>query len=178
MRQKLKNQGGFTLVELMIVVNIIGVLSSIVMYNALGYIQRAREKSAKDSLRTMRNAIAMYSLDVAGDLPLSLATTVESGTLLWPTGGSVQYYAGVQLTDAAAQYLRRLSDNPLEGEDQAAPNNVFVSFYDAPDTSYTFGIGYNFDGWHYYYKINGVEAGEIYLPRSDTDVEGRLFSTW
>ncbi len=51
----------FTLVEILIVVAILGILAAIVLPTFRGHIAEAREAAAKDTLRTMRNAIEIYA---------------------------------------------------------------------------------------------------------------------
>jgi len=60
---------GFTLVELMIVVSILGILAAIVLPEFRGHIQQAKEAAAKDNLRTLRTAIERYAADHNGVPP-------------------------------------------------------------------------------------------------------------
>ena len=51
----------FTLVEMLIVVAIIGIMAAIVMPLISDHVQKAKESTAKDSLRAMRGAIGAYA---------------------------------------------------------------------------------------------------------------------
>jgi len=52
---------GFSLVELMIVVAVLGILAAIVVPQFQGYATQARGAVAKDSLRILRSAIELYT---------------------------------------------------------------------------------------------------------------------
>ena len=50
MNIKLKDQGGFTLIELMLVVTIIGIMSTIAIPNLMGYLAKTRQAEAMTNL--------------------------------------------------------------------------------------------------------------------------------
>lgn len=65
-------QQGFTLVEVLIVVAILGILAAIVLPEVQGYTEKAKENAAKDNLRILRETIERYAAehnDVAPGYP-------------------------------------------------------------------------------------------------------------
>lgn len=59
----LRPQGGFTLIEVMVVVAILGILATIVMTNVIGKDDQARVTTTKASLASIANALDLYKLD-------------------------------------------------------------------------------------------------------------------
>ena len=80
MRANRKNQAGFTLVELMIVMAIIGVLAAVAIPSYLGAVRQAREAVLKEDLHVMRSAIDSYTADKQ-KAPQSLDDLVTEGYL-------------------------------------------------------------------------------------------------
>ena len=75
-----RKQGGFTLVELMVVMLIISVLAAIAVPAFIASIKSAREAVLKEDLFTMRRAIDSYTMDKDKG-PESLDDLVQSGYL-------------------------------------------------------------------------------------------------
>lgn len=62
-RQTFKTQRGFTLIELMVVIVILGVLASLVVPNLMGNKDRADRQKAVSDIVALENALDMYKLD-------------------------------------------------------------------------------------------------------------------
>jgi general secretion pathway protein G len=80
MRSNRKNEAGFTLMELMIVMMIIGVLTTLAIPSFVGAIRNAKEAVLKEDLRVMRSAIDSYTMDKQ-KAPQSLEDLVQEGYL-------------------------------------------------------------------------------------------------
>lgn len=64
----MKNQKGFTLIELMVVVIIIGVLAAIAIPRFIGAQHKARVSAAKADVSIIREGLGLYAIDY-GDYP-------------------------------------------------------------------------------------------------------------
>jgi len=73
-----RKQSGFTLIELMIVMAIIGILLTLAIPSFVGAIKHAREAALKEDLQTMRTAIDTYTMDKQKG-PQSLDDLVQDG---------------------------------------------------------------------------------------------------
>jgi general secretion pathway protein G len=76
-----RNRGGFSLLELMLVLAIIGVLTAIAAVSLSGTGNRAKDKATRASMNTIRNAIRQYQLD----------NNVYPGSLVSLTVGKTAY---------------------------------------------------------------------------------------
>jgi general secretion pathway protein G len=77
---EMRHQRGFTLLELIVVVAIIGILATIAMPKMKDIPRRANEAVLKTNLRTMRDVIDQHYGD-KGRYPASLEALVEAGYL-------------------------------------------------------------------------------------------------
>lgn len=80
LRRLRSRQGGFTLVELMVVMLIISILLAIAVPSFISAIRTAREAALREDLHTMRDAIEQYTEDKQ-QAPQSLDDLVTAGYL-------------------------------------------------------------------------------------------------
>lgn len=78
--RRLRRQQGFTLLELIIVIAIIGILATIALPAMKDIPRRANEAALKTNLHTMRDVIDQYYAD-RGHYPPSLEALVDDGYL-------------------------------------------------------------------------------------------------
>lgn len=61
---KKSNKKGFTLVELVVVIAIIGVLAAILVPSMMGYVKKSRLKTANSNAKTAYNSVATWVADM------------------------------------------------------------------------------------------------------------------
>ena len=61
--KRAKSEGGFTLLELMIVMSIIGILAAIAIPSFVQNVRHAREAVLREDLQTIRGSIESYTYD-------------------------------------------------------------------------------------------------------------------
>lgn len=80
MKRNRQSEAGFTLMELMIVMAIIGILATLAVPSFIGALKSAREAVLKEDLQVMRTAIDSYTMDKQ-KAPQSLDDLVQNGYL-------------------------------------------------------------------------------------------------
>ena len=80
MHRSRKQDAGFTLMELMVVMMIIGILTTLAIPSFVSAVKSAREAVLKEDLRVMRSAIDSYTMDKQ-KAPQSLDDLVQEGYL-------------------------------------------------------------------------------------------------
>jgi prepilin-type N-terminal cleavage/methylation domain-containing protein len=133
MLQKLnKNRGGFTLVEIMIVVAIIALLAAIAVPNFLRARKRSQATRILEDLRIISQAIDQYAIDNnkgGGDDVAwnDIQKYVKTGTVLYSSGGTdllSNAYIGFSV-DA----LPKLSDTSFSKLSDVAPSDFWSPYY-------------------------------------------------
>lgn len=74
---------GFTLVEVLLVVAILGILAAIVAIKTIGQAEKARRQTTWTQADTLKTAIAQFEMEV-GRLPNDLNELVFQGDDKWP----------------------------------------------------------------------------------------------
>jgi general secretion pathway protein G len=106
-----RRQSGFTLVELMVVMLIIGVLAAIAIPSYIASLKSAREAVLKEDLHVLRQAIDSYTMDKQKG-PQSLEDLVQAGYL--------KEIPSDPMTHSSTTWVTATSD-VLESVDQSDP---------------------------------------------------------
>ena len=130
--QKVKAKKGFTLVELIVVIAIIGVLAAILVPTMLGYVENSRITSADQIAKTIKDAaqVAATEMDTQGmglatakvvalgtytpaanNNPATIVFSTASAQAANPEGviGAAANYKGQQTAQAPAKHATKLS---------------------------------------------------------------------
>ncbi len=108
------NKSGFTLVEILIVVIILGILAAIVIPQFTSASQDARKNSLTSQLQTLRSQIELYKLQHLDKLPTGLSASPTDWTQLTSKTDSAGT-VGTTATHAFGPYLQAIPTNPLNG---------------------------------------------------------------
>ncbi len=107
-------KGGFTLVEILIVVIILGILAAIVIPQFTSASQDARRNSLTSQLQTLRSQIELYKLQHLDTIPTGLAASTTD----WSQFIGKTDQTGATGTTTAypfGPYMQAVPSNPLNG---------------------------------------------------------------
>lgn len=100
---KKSNEAGFTILELMIVVTIIGILAGVAAIKYGTLLRKADEGAVQGNLGTLRSAISIYYADMEGQYPQTLSALTASSKYLKavPSGKIPSYHQASALVTSA-----------------------------------------------------------------------------
>jgi len=143
----MKAKGGFTLVEILIVVVILGILAAIVIPQFTEASTEAKTSSLCTDLQTVRSQIELYKIQHNDDLPGDGSASFEASlTGMTNQAGTAQTTAG---TGVYGPYLQKIPSNPFVSGADA--NDVTVGTAVAPTGA---------DGWYFNSTTGAFRAND------------------
>lgn len=175
---KVTKRTGFTLVELMIVVAIIGILAGIAIPRYMNFLQRSKEGATKGNLGALRSAINIYYADMEFYYP-----TVISIDPVWPVRLFWDDGFGFVMHPDFRAYLDEIppctiGPEPSGGVQQSRADIWHQGLHwTNPPTP-----GVTDVGWWYYRSTNTVtgvaDTGRIYVNVNGVDTKGVYYTSW
>jgi prepilin-type N-terminal cleavage/methylation domain-containing protein len=140
---------GFTLIELMIVVAIIGILAAIAVPKFAQLIRKSSEGATKGNLGALRSALSIYYGDNGGAFPATLATMSVSASTAAPY---------IQVVPVA-------TEPPYHGASSVEQDVILTAWTDS-------------NGWIYDNNASDTFAGTVMVACTHTDTKGSSWSTY
>jgi type IV pilus assembly protein PilA len=140
MSSRIKGQKGFTLIELMIVVAIIGILAAIAIPNFLTYQAKAKQSEAKVALGAVFTSATAFAAENA--LNTYVAATIND--IPFVPAGTSRYTEWYEVAGAAVKFPYA-PGSPVPASCTTAPSGAAGSTPDSTATGFTAGAKGNVD---------------------------------
>ena len=137
---KLRKSKGFTLIELMIVVAIIGILAAVAIPKFADLVTKSKEAATKGSLGAVRSAVSIYYGDMEGSYPANVFTGLTTGNRYMPALGNVASLGAYIIPAVSAQSNTGHTSGLYANASAVGASKT--SFDDATPLYYTSADGY------------------------------------
>ena len=103
METKLKKRKGFTLIELIVVIAILGILAAVIVPKMSGYQANANKKAILSNLKIVDSAVASYAADKNVDITTVTSTQIIGANLITAMPSGPTASVGYQITSGVAE---------------------------------------------------------------------------
>jgi prepilin-type N-terminal cleavage/methylation domain-containing protein len=148
----MEKKQGFTLIELMIVVAIIGILAAVAIPKFADMMEKSREGATKGNIGAIKSAITIYYGDQSGTWPSSIDPSVNT---------------------VFSQYLDRVP--AVKVTHSFTSNGTALSGISTAiqSTSAAPALDNTHDGWIY-----NTTTGDVWVNNNQTDSKGTAYSSY
>jgi prepilin-type N-terminal cleavage/methylation domain-containing protein len=182
MPRRSRKRFGFTLIELMITVSIIGILASIAIPKFADMIRKSKEGTLKGNLGAIRSALAIYYADTEGNYPNGVCPPPP--TVCHIGEGSDAAFDVLLWLTVNDKYLTTLP--PAQIPDYHTQTNSNMLDYDAAggwaDSVSDFltmsGECSTMGQWLYFFDPTQPTWGQVYVCCNHTDTKGTFWSSY
>lgn len=152
-----KKTHGFTLIEMMIVVAVIGILAAIAVQKYGDMVRKTREGNVKSSLGSIRSAVNIYYSDNEGIFPNG------------PTGEDQSTLAD----NLTPKYFKEIPDVYV------FPYHAITNTVDnVPDTEFIAADASDDGGWVYVADRSSTQWGFVAVECYHTDMKGSVWTSY
>ncbi len=148
----MKAKSGFTLVEILIVVVILGILAAIVIPQFIDASTQAQESSLAADLQTLRSQIELYKVQHKDQYPDQAPVGFLAALTTQTDRDGNAYVAGVSPSGPYGPYMRKVAQNSFNDLDTVRMDGA--------------AAGANTDGWRYDTTTANIQ------PDDDFDSDG------
>lgn len=157
----MKKQKGFTLVELMIVVAIIGILAAIAIPKFADMLEKSRDGATKGNISAIKSAVSIYYGDQQGAWPSDLENNGATNPLTFLP----KYIAAIPPVKSTGANTSNSSTNIGKGPGK---NSAFAKYIGYGTFAAITTTG---DGWVY-----DNAAGSVWVNSTVLDMSGKSFT--
>ncbi len=162
MMAHIRNQKGFTLAEILVVITLLGILAGVVIFNLAGSDQGAKESTLKSNVAGLREALNLYRSDHGWypcdprDFNSAADATVFVNQLTQYTDGAGRPSVTRTTTARLGPYLKKWPTDSISGLGTVTINTTNERILSAVSTAVAAGTGTG--GWYYEARSGNIVA--------------------